>query len=183
MQCPSGAGPDSEISLLLKKTCKPHIFPYLLCAFLHYFTNPFFSYLISSVSPESPMGLTGSNLDFHSPSCPWQNGLQPELQSGSYGVKYATVSTSTTPHDTQCRKSKNWLSRCCWYNSHLKWLVQSNSYCKLHFFNETKIISATPVLPYTCEKQESNKIISTVFPFPHSLLSRGGKAFQPENNQ
>lgn len=40
---------------------------------------------------------------------------------------------------------------------------------KYIFFNEPKIISATPVLPYTCEKQERSKIISTIFPFPQSF--------------
>lgn len=52
------------------------------------------------------------------------------------------------------------------------------------FFNEPKIISAALFLfPYTCEKQESNKIISTIFAFLRSLLHRDREAFQEENIQ
>lgn len=48
---------------------------------------------------------------------------------------------------------------------------------KYIFFNEPKIISSIPVLPYTCEKQESSKITSTICLYLHSLLRRGRKAF------
>lgn len=147
MQCPSKAGSDPKnIFLFFKRHVNP-TFSHTFCVLFNITNkNPFF---LPPYSPSTlfcqlwiPCGINKEQPGLLLLFLSMWKCLTAQIPSGHYGVKHATVSTFTTPDDdTWNRKSPNWISRCCWYNTQIKLLVQSSSYCNMAFFITNTVYS------------------------------------------
>lgn len=84
---------------------------------------------------------------------------------------------------TWCRKSLNWISRCCWYNTHLKLLEQSSAYCNIAFLLWSKMISVTHCIFCSLTPVKNKRVVKSSLPFfPFCLVFciAMGKPFRKE---